>query len=66
MADDLKVLILKSADGDVIEGAIPLRECFPGDLDGYAEAKDDLIRYGLHRGGGGASPEYLLKLVEIE
>lgn len=64
-AAKLQVNILKSADGIAVEGAVPLAECFPDDPDGYAVAVADLMRIGEHRGGGGAAPEYHLKLAEV-
>lgn len=59
---DLVVDILDGADGP--QSAVPLRDCFPDDPDGYTDAKGDLLHHGTHQGGGGAAATYSLKLHE--
>ncbi len=63
-AKDLMVRVLKNAGGDPMNDAVPLVECFPDDLDGYLDAKADLLHHGTHTGGGGAAAEFILKLAE--
>jgi hypothetical protein len=60
---DLVVDVLDGASGP--QSAVPLRSCFPDDLDGYADAKGDLLHHGEHQGGGGAAATYSLKLHEV-
>lgn len=62
------VLAMEDIYVDIVEGenkgsrGVRLGDCFPDD--GYLEAKADLIKSGVHRGGGGASVAFELKLSE--
>lgn len=61
---DLVVDVRNEAGTDPVKTAVPLRECFGDDFDGYASARADLLSHGSTWTGGGAAPAVFLKIHE--